>query len=121
MSSEPLDPSLTLTAPGAGSDQEVAVRQVRVVFSGGQRPEVRLAGLHDPAITVGRSSDCGLCLPDSECSRVHAELRPVAGEHDAWEVVDHGSRNGIFVDGQRALERATRDLQAASALAGNDD
>jgi transcriptional regulator with GAF, ATPase, and Fis domain len=98
----PADPSLTQTAAAASSsDHEVAVRQARVVFSGGQRPDVRLVGLHERAITVGRATDAGLCLPDSECSRIHAELRPVAGEPEAWEVVDRGSRNGLFVDGRR--------------------
>ena len=46
----------------------------------------------------GRDSDNDLQLHDSEVSRFHAELQP---DGDGFKVVDLGSSNGTFVNGQR--------------------
>jgi len=56
------------------------------------------------AITIGRTGHVSgpLALDDSEVSRRHATVEPV---DDGWVVVDHGSRNGTFVDGRR-VDRA---------------
>jgi predicted component of type VI protein secretion system len=50
------------------------------------------------AMTVGRSSDCGICIPIDEISRQHAKLQSAA---DGVVVEDLGSANGTFVNGQR--------------------
>ena len=54
---------------------------------------VRLAG---DRVTIGRSPDCGLVVPDDTLSRVHAEL--VRGP-SGFELRDCGSRNGTSVNG----------------------
>jgi signal transduction histidine kinase/pSer/pThr/pTyr-binding forkhead associated (FHA) protein len=53
--------------------------------------------LTQPVHTVGRDSTSSLRLVDTEVSRRHAEFRFVGG---AWHVVDMGSANGTFVNGQ---------------------
>lgn len=52
---------------------------------------------------LGRSSGCTIVLDDSEVSRTHARVEVVDG---TFVVVDCGSRNGTFVNGER-VERAT--------------
>jgi pSer/pThr/pTyr-binding forkhead associated (FHA) protein len=50
-------------------------------------------------ITIGRSADNDVVLTDdSQVSRVHALLEPLAG---GWSVRDVGSSNGTFVNGKR--------------------
>jgi pSer/pThr/pTyr-binding forkhead associated (FHA) protein len=55
-------------------------------------------------ISIGRSTDADVSLDwDSDASRAHAELRPVA---DVWTVIDDGlSRNGTYVNGERIQGR----------------
>ena len=53
----------------------------------------------DRAVVVGRGDQLDITVGDDRVSRRHCELRP--GE-DNWTVVDLGSRNGTWVDGQRA-------------------
>lgn len=55
-------------------------------------------------ITIGRGSENDIPLPwDTQVSRVHAELQPLAGE---WVVVDDGlSQNGSWVNGERVKGR----------------
>jgi pSer/pThr/pTyr-binding forkhead associated (FHA) protein len=64
----------------------------------------RLVELGELATTLGRASECDIPLYwDGEVSRVHAELRQMAGQ---WVVVDDGlSRNGTFVNGERVVGR----------------
>jgi pSer/pThr/pTyr-binding forkhead associated (FHA) protein len=54
--------------------------------------------LDDGSFVCGRSSECDLILPHPTVSRRHAALH-VAGSE--VEVVDLGSRNGIWVNGSR--------------------
>jgi hypothetical protein len=55
-----------------------------------------------PAL-IGRRETCAVALPwDDRVSRVHAELVPVGGQ---WAVVDDGSTNGTFVNGERVMRR----------------
>jgi predicted component of type VI protein secretion system len=63
---------------------------------------VELAGA-GPRVTVGRNAANHVALPwDPEVSRVHAALE-CAG--DEWTVVDEGSRNGSYVNGERLQGR----------------
>jgi class 3 adenylate cyclase len=56
-----------------------------------------------PAITIGRRVDNDVALSwDNDVSRQHAELCRMP---EGWTVVDGGSRNGSYVNGQRVKER----------------
>ena len=55
--------------------------------------------LQTPVTLLGRGTDCDLRLVDPGVSRHHAELRV---EDDQVVLVDLGSTNGTFVDGQPA-------------------
>jgi pSer/pThr/pTyr-binding forkhead associated (FHA) protein len=47
---------------------------------------------------VGRGEECGLRLPSTGVSRIHARIR--ADEHGVW-VSDEGSKNGTWVNGEK--------------------
>lgn len=57
--------------------------------------------LEEPVLTIGRSEDCTMCLPDSSVSRRHGELRRTK---TGFTLVDTGSTNGVLVNGQRTDE-----------------
>jgi pSer/pThr/pTyr-binding forkhead associated (FHA) protein len=51
---------------------------------------------------IGRTSECDLCIPDDEkVSRLHARLEWNGND---WVVVDQGSTNGTFVNGEKVQE-----------------
>lgn len=50
------------------------------------------------SMTVGRNSDCDICIPTDEISRHHAKLQVVP---DGVMVEDLGSANGTFANNQR--------------------
>jgi hypothetical protein len=53
----------------------------------------------EPTITIGRHAESDVALSwDHDVSRRHAELRRMP---EGWMVVDEGSRNGSYVNGQR--------------------
>jgi pSer/pThr/pTyr-binding forkhead associated (FHA) protein len=54
--------------------------------------------LPDSTVTVGRAADADIVLQDQFASRHHAEIRFADG---AYQVRDLGSKNGVFVNGQR--------------------
>lgn len=60
-------------------------------------PPVHLS-LDAEVITVGRSSDCLIPIPNRYLSRRHAEL---VADGDGWVLRDNGSVNGTFVNGNR--------------------
>ncbi|MCA9150211.1 MAG: sigma 54-interacting transcriptional regulator [Planctomycetales bacterium] len=47
---------------------------------------------------IGRSSECSVVVRDESCSRVHATI---VRSDASWELHDHESSNGSFVNGQR--------------------
>ncbi|MEN1678574.1 MAG: sigma 54-interacting transcriptional regulator [Planctomycetota bacterium] len=55
---------------------------------------------------MGRGADCQVAVVDPLCSRVHAR---VVFEEGAWVVRDENSRNGTFVNGQKAAEASLGD------------
>jgi pSer/pThr/pTyr-binding forkhead associated (FHA) protein len=56
---------------------------------------------------LGRSkTQADLRLDDANVSRQHAMIERVG---NAWYVVDLGSTNGVYVDGERVARRAVRD------------
>src|SRR5215472_18100446 len=62
-------------------------------------PSARATPLGDQS-TVGRGEECDTVLPGSEISRRHAEFRTADG---VVTVQDLGSRNGVFVSGNRCI------------------
>ncbi len=67
-------------------------------------------------ITVGRQVDCDVALSwDNEVSRRHAELRRMP---EGWTLVDDGSRNGSYLNGQRV--RGRHPLRDGDALRFGD-
>lgn len=54
------------------------------------------------SFTIGRQSDCDVCIPDGVVSRHHADVFLEEGE---WWIQDRQSANGIFIDGRR-IDRA---------------
>ncbi|MDD7937639.1 ATP-binding cassette domain-containing protein [Actinomycetospora lutea] len=61
-------------------------------------------------IRIGRETDNDVVVSDLLVSRHHAELRAVDGADGAggWELIDLGSPNGTYVDGQRIRRVALR-------------
>lgn len=53
--------------------------------------------LDGPELTIGRSEDCDLSIPERQVSRRHARIRQ---EGDQYVVEDLGSKNGTFLNGQ---------------------
>jgi pSer/pThr/pTyr-binding forkhead associated (FHA) protein len=53
-----------------------------------------------PLIRIGRSEDNHVVIPDPSVSRLHAELRYMAG---SWNLVNSG-KNGILLSGKRASQ-----------------
>jgi len=61
-------------------------------------------------LTIGRQATCGLAIPSTRVSRLHAVIR---WEGDRPLLVDKGSSNGTFVGGKRVKEHA---LQSGDEL-----
>jgi hypothetical protein len=64
-----------------------------LVLSSGQR-----LALGDRPVAIGRLPECAVVLNDPNCSRRHAEVRPVG---TGFAVADLGSTNGTKVNGLR--------------------
>ena len=54
--------------------------------------------LPDAGLSVGRLEDNDLVIDERSISRHHARISPTSDTH---EIVDLGSRNGVWVNGQR--------------------
>ncbi|MBK6518617.1 MAG: SpoIIE family protein phosphatase [Polyangiaceae bacterium] len=70
----------------------------------------RVISIEDRGVTLGRSEECSVCLPDLSLSRVHARVRRTEG---GYFLEDLKSRNGCFVNEARvdfaaALENGDR-------------
>lgn len=72
---------------------------------GAGRQQIVPLGGRPPQLTIGRASDCDVCLGwDEGVSRAHARLERL-GE-SGWMLVDDGlSRNGSIVNGVRLRQR----------------
>ena len=57
-------------------------------------------------MTLGRDESCDIPLTGTTISRKHAEI--FSDPFGRWWVRDLGSRNGVYLDGQRVSERALR-------------
>jgi len=68
-----------------------------------------IGGLHSltkDETVIGRTAGADIVIPESRVSRCHAVIRRVTRVADEFEVVDLGSTNGTFVDGQRVERQA---------------
>jgi len=100
--------------PGSGEDeltvdfsQPAGVQPLATltVLSSLQLPEGESWDLYGRSITVGRSSDNEIVLPDQPVSRQHAKLRY---EDDEFTLIDVGSKLGTFVNDVRVPPQGTR-------------
>ena len=68
-------------------------------------------------IRIGRARDCDLSLESGFISRYHARIERLDG---GWEVIDEGSKNGVFVNGQRVGTSASQPLHQGDSLRVGD-
>ncbi|RAG80682.1 ABC transporter ATP-binding protein, partial [Streptacidiphilus pinicola] len=69
-------------------------------ITGSYRQPTRIAPLPQRVLRIGRASDNDLVVDDLVVSRYHAELLADSAA-GSYEIVDLGSHNGTFVNGQR--------------------
>jgi phosphoserine phosphatase RsbU/P len=78
--------------------------EITVESADGSRQRFRLA---KPRITIGRSRESDIFLPDQWLSRQHAEIHERSG---GFVLLDLGSKNGTLLNGERVSdERRLRD------------
>ncbi len=66
-----------------------------------------------PRVVLGRSAACDLRLPDASVSGRHASIR---SQNAMWVVVDEGSTNGTFLNGERLAVQSARKLESGDRL-----
>jgi len=62
-----------------------------------------MAEIESDVFTIGRSTDCQVCLDDEDVSRHHARIERSGNR---WTITDLGSTNGIVIEGQRIRRAA---------------
>jgi ABC-type multidrug transport system ATPase subunit/ABC-type multidrug transport system permease subunit len=95
--------------PQAGAQQ--AAVQPDLLPSVDRRPTARMP-LPAKAMRIGRVPDNDLVLSDLNVSRHHAELRK--SPTGSYEIVDLGSHNGTFVNGQRVTSQVLSEQDLVS-------
>ena len=97
------------TAPTAKQPRSVAAPAATVLATldvlAGRIPVGMRFQLERPVAQIGRGTASDVCLIDDSVSGAHATLM-LRGA--AWHVIDHGSRNGTYVDGKRVTECVLR-------------
>jgi pSer/pThr/pTyr-binding forkhead associated (FHA) protein len=73
--------------------------QVRLIERGATAEQTREVPITQPEFLIGRGPDCDLCLPVTAVSRHHCMVR--IGPGDEVRIIDLGSSNGTYVNGQR--------------------
>ena len=94
----PVAPPAPAPAARAGAKGELAHLVIRSGVLKGQRLPVRTT-----LANIGRADYNDLVLPDDSVSTVHAKLQRREG---IWVIVDVGSTNGTFADGERVTDEA---------------
>ena len=64
-------------------------------------------------ITIGRARDNGLVVSDPTVSSHHAEIRQ---DVQGYSIIDLGSMNGTFVNGQRLTKNTPRTLNSGDTI-----
>jgi pSer/pThr/pTyr-binding forkhead associated (FHA) protein len=110
----PLVPPVAMPAPAAPAPAPVSALRLRVLEPPDQRG--RVYELADE-VTVGRAPGCGVSLPDTTVSQLHAR---VFRDSHAFYVEDLGSTNGTWlnrarVGGAVVLKRGDR-VQVGSTV-----
>jgi len=93
---------------------ESSTIHIRLRNPGGSEREVTF---DRDVIRIGRARDCDLSLESGFISRYHARIERVGG---GWEVIDEGSKNGVFVNGQRVGTSASQPLHQGDSLRVGD-
>lgn len=100
------DDSATGAYPLVGVDVAGEGEVGQLVVTRGPTAGARYA-LSGQVTTIGRHPDSGIFLDDVTVSRRHAEVR--RGEGGQYSVVDEGSLNGTYLDGDRIDSAAMRE------------
>lgn len=79
-------------------------RQVRLFERGTEEDPPREILVEKEEFLIGRAPDCDLRLPPAAVSRHHCMLRVSS---DEVTVIDLGSSNGTYLNGQRVRSQAT--------------
>ncbi|NVB41493.1 sigma 54-dependent Fis family transcriptional regulator [Pseudenhygromyxa sp. WMMC2535] len=79
----------------ADDGPDLSHRGFRLLIMSGELRGREVDVVHDP-ISLGKSRQCEVVLPDDSVSRIHAEIRREDGR---YRIVDKGSTNGTFVGG----------------------
>lgn len=84
-------------------DQRAAERKPALIIYDGDE----IGGLHSltaDVTVIGRTAGCDIVIPESRVSRRHAIIRRASTGSNDFELVDLGSTNGTFVDGERVTQ-----------------
>src|SRR4051812_28940076 len=93
---EPYDKTQTGIPPAASADKDA--RTPFLIILSGKATVGKMFALDRPVHMLGRSSDCDIYIDDEGVSRHHARLERMP---EGFRLVDLGSRNGTFCNGQR--------------------
>jgi catechol 2,3-dioxygenase-like lactoylglutathione lyase family enzyme len=99
------------TDPGLGEGEFLVASEVREGPGGGPvgalvLPDGRRIEIGEGPVSIGRSPNSDIAVPDPNVSRHHAEVRR---DHTGFVVVDLGSTNGTKVNGAGVKERRLDD------------
>jgi pSer/pThr/pTyr-binding forkhead associated (FHA) protein len=78
--------------------------RVRLIERGDTPEQTREVPINQQEFLIGRGADCDLRLRDTEISRHHCTIRVGA---DEATLVDLGSSNGTYLNGQRVRSQAS--------------
>ena len=79
----------------------------------GAPERARTLSFDAPRVVIGRGAGCDVRLPDPSVSQHHATIRL---ENGHYAVVDEGSTNGTYVNGERLPSRGRRKLKRETRI-----
>ena len=95
----PLVSCLITGMPRSGADPAPSATAMWPRTEHGERHPTAIMPLTAKVLRIGRADDNDVVVADLRVSRRHAELRRRPGGE--WEIVDLGSHNGTFLNGQQ--------------------